>query len=96
MNSLNDCSVHFRAKKTRDLFPTSLNNAIGSFDLVYCDLWYSYKISSSCGALYFFTVLDDYARCVWIFLKFYLVRCILSSINKLRMYVLIIKQSLCV
>lgn len=38
------------------------------FDLIHCDLWGPYRTLSSCGASYFFTIVDVYSRGVWIFL----------------------------
>lgn len=35
------------------------------FSLIHCDVWGPYSIPSSCGAHYFFTIIDDYSRAVW-------------------------------
>lgn len=62
------CDVCVRAKHSRTKFPISTNKALHSFDLAHCDLWGPYRASSSCGARYFLTILDDYSRAVWVYL----------------------------
>ncbi|CAH9079545.1 unnamed protein product [Cuscuta epithymum] len=62
------CDVCFRAKQTRDSFPTSLNKTHEPFELVHCDLWGPYNTPSSCGARHFLTIVDDYSRAVWVYL----------------------------
>ena len=58
----------FLSKKTREAFHESFNNAIEPFALVHCDVWGPYRTPSSCGAVYFLTIVDDYSRAVWIHL----------------------------
>ena len=48
------------------MFSSSENKAKECFDLIHCDLWGPYRVLASCGALYFFTIVDDYSRVVWI------------------------------
>lgn len=36
--------------------------------MIHCDLWGPYTTPSSCGAIYFLTVVDDYSRAVWVYL----------------------------
>ncbi|XP_026397161.1 uncharacterized protein LOC113291895 [Papaver somniferum] len=62
------CDICFKAKQTRTTFPVSENKADDFFDLVHCDVWGPYRTSSSCGAHYFLTIVDDYSRCVWVYL----------------------------
>ena len=54
------CDVCPMAKQTRDCFPSSTHKASRLFELVHCDLWGPYSVSSSCGATYFLTLVDDY------------------------------------
>lgn len=61
----NSCDVCIRAKQTRDKFNESLNKADAPFSMIHCDLWGPYITSSSCGAHYFLTIVDDYSRAVW-------------------------------
>ena len=56
------------AKQTRDCFPSSSHKASQLFELVHCDLWGPYSVPSSCGAIYFLTLVDDYSRAVWVYL----------------------------
>ncbi|XP_021746631.1 uncharacterized protein LOC110712474 [Chenopodium quinoa] len=62
------CEVCMRAKHPRDSFPLSDNKASRIFEKIHCDLWVPYRHVSSCGARYFFTIVDDYSRVVWIYL----------------------------
>ncbi|XP_021755434.1 uncharacterized protein LOC110720688 [Chenopodium quinoa] len=56
------------AKQTRDSFPSSDSRASRIFEMIHCDLWGSYKTSSTCGAHYFLTIVDDFSRVVWVYL----------------------------
>lgn len=49
-------------------FNESHNKVIKPFALVHCDVWGPYHTHSSCGAVYFLTIVDDYSREVWIHL----------------------------
>ena len=60
--------VCMRAKHPRDRFPSSDNKASRIFEKIHCDLWGPYRHVSSCGARYFWTIVDDYSRVVWIYL----------------------------
>lgn len=60
--------ICLRAKQTRDIFSSSLNNSSAIFDLIHCDLWGPYFTLSSFGALYFLTISDDHSRFVRIYL----------------------------
>ncbi|KAG7553171.1 Reverse transcriptase RNA-dependent DNA polymerase [Arabidopsis thaliana x Arabidopsis arenosa] len=62
------CEVCFRAKQTRDCFPTSINKTTEIFQLIHCDVWGPYRTPSSSGARYFLTIVDDFSRGVWLFL----------------------------
>lgn len=58
------CDVCPLANQTRASFPISLNKATRSFELIQCDMWGPYNVPSSCGAVYFLTLVDDYSRIV--------------------------------
>jgi hypothetical protein len=62
------CDICFKAKQTRVSFPISSSNKIELFELIHCDVWGPYSVSSSCGASYFLTIVDDCSRGVWIYL----------------------------
>ena len=55
------CDICIKAKQARELFPLSNNKAVSLFDLIYCDIWGPYSESSSCGAYYFLTIVDDFS-----------------------------------
>ena len=56
-------------KHTRVLFPKRLNNRAKSpFELVHTDVWGPCRTASTLGFQYFFTFIDDYSRCTWLFL----------------------------
>nr|GFA81985.1 retrovirus-related Pol polyprotein from transposon TNT 1-94 [Tanacetum cinerariifolium] len=62
------CDVCHRAKQSREKFLVSDNKVASIFELIHCDLWGPYKTTSSCGASYFLTVVDDFSRSVWVYL----------------------------
>ena len=62
------CDVCFRAKQTRQCFPSSSNKAKEVFDLIHVDLWAPYRTTALCGSRYFLTIVDDCSRAVWLYL----------------------------
>ena len=62
------CDVCFRAKKTREVFYDSFNKTKAYFDLIHVDVWGPYSIPSTCGAVYFLTLVDDFSQTVWLHL----------------------------
>ncbi|CAH9066166.1 unnamed protein product [Cuscuta epithymum] len=56
------------AKKKRDVFPTNHNKASRIFELLHCDLWGPHNTPSSCDAVYFLTIVDNFSRSVWVYL----------------------------
>nr|AAC67205.1 putative retroelement pol polyprotein [Arabidopsis thaliana] len=66
--SSRSCDVCFRAKQTREVFPDSSNKSTDCFSLIHCDVWGPYRVPSSCGAVYFLTIVDDFSRSVWTYL----------------------------
>jgi len=67
-NKFENCDICFRAKQCRENFPIREQRASGIFEMIHCDLWGPYRTSSSCGAYYFMTIVDDFSRNVWIYL----------------------------
>jgi len=57
-----------RAKQTRNMFSLSYNRATGPFKVIYCDLWGRYHTPSISGCHYFFAIVDDFSRAIWVFL----------------------------
>lgn len=62
------CDVCLQAKQCCDSFFTSNNKASEIFEMVHCDVWGPYRISSLCNAYYFLTIVDDYSRGTWVYL----------------------------
>ncbi|KAL9233094.1 hypothetical protein vseg_008132 [Gypsophila vaccaria] len=62
------CDICLRSKQTRSIFSLSNNKAAMLFDLIHCDVWGPYKPNLACGSRYFLSIVDDYSRCVWVFL----------------------------
>ena len=60
------CDICFRAKQTRTQFVASESHAL--FQLIHCDIWGAYRVPSLCGAQYFWTIVDDASRAVWVYL----------------------------
>ena len=59
------CYVCLLAKQCKLPFASSSSIAAKPFDLVHCDIWGPYRISSYNGCRYFLTVVDDYSRGLW-------------------------------
>ena len=68
VNHTDSCDICFTAKQTRVVFQESSNKATAQFELIHCDVWGPYRTPSSCGAVYFLTIVDDYSRAVWVHL----------------------------
>lgn len=66
--SSNPCDICFRAKQTREVFYDSMNKTSECFSLIHVDVWGPYRVPSSCGAVYFLTIVDDFSRAVWTYL----------------------------
>lgn len=62
------CDICQHAKHSHSSFSLSHNIANNCFDLIRCDLWGPYRTTSSCGAHYFLTIVDDFTHAVWIYL----------------------------
>lgn len=56
-----------QAKQAHDYFPTSDNKAPWIFDLIHCDLSRPYNTHSSCDAIYFLTLVDDFSHAIWVY-----------------------------
>ena len=69
LGEIKSCDICFRAKQTREIFNDSNNKALDCFSLVHADVWGPYRTPSTCGAIYFLTLVDDYSRTVWTYLK---------------------------
>ena len=66
--TLNKYTICPCAKQIRIHFTVSISKSSACFNLVYMDLWVSYKNLSHDGHKYFLTVVDDMSRYTWIFL----------------------------
>ena len=62
------CDACHHTKQTRIPFFESSNKAECIFNLIHCDVWGPYTEASSCGAHYFFTIVDDASRATWVYL----------------------------
>lgn len=62
------CDSCIRAKQTRLPFPVSTIKTVSCFDLIHCDIWGRYNTSSTSGAHYFLSIVDDYSMSVWVYL----------------------------
>ena len=61
-----DACLH--AKQICCSFSQSEGHASDLFELIHFDIWGTYRESSSCGAYYFLTVVDDKSQTVWVYL----------------------------
>ena len=62
------CLICPLAKHARTPFPLSTISSSKCFDLIHCDIWGPFTISSFTGAKYFLAIVDDYSRCTWTYL----------------------------
>lgn len=62
------CETCYCAKQTRNCFSLSSSQAERIFQLIHCDIWGPYRESSSNGAHYFLTIVDDASRATWAYL----------------------------
>ena len=62
------CDVCFQAMQTREVLNDSFNKTTACFDLIHVDVWGPYRTPSTCGAVYFSTIVDDFSRTVWLHL----------------------------
>lgn len=62
------CHICPLAKQKRHSFPTSINVASSSFDLIHCDLWGPFLPITVQGYKFFLTIVDDCSRFVWTYL----------------------------
>lgn len=62
--SSSPCDICFRAMQTREVYHDSLNETTDCFSLIHVDIWGPYRVPSSCGAVYFLTIVDDFSRAI--------------------------------
>ena len=62
------CDVCCRAKQTHEVFYDSMNKTKDCFSLIHVDVWGPYRVPSSCGAVYFLTIVDKFSKTVWTYL----------------------------
>jgi len=56
------------SKQHRNHFSVSEHTTSSLLELVHCDLCGHYRTISSCGVLYYLTILDDYSHAIWVYL----------------------------
>jgi hypothetical protein len=64
----NFCDVCPLAKHKRLPFPNDGHKTSHVFDLIHCDIWGPYFLSTHDGFKYFLTIVDDCSRSTWIYL----------------------------
>ena len=62
------CDVCPLAKQKRLPFNESLHIFENYFDLIHCDLWGPFSVSTIDSCKYFLTIVDDCSRCTWVYL----------------------------
>ncbi|CAN1853821.1 Retrovirus-related Pol polyprotein from transposon TNT 1-94, partial [Linum perenne] len=62
------CNTCHLAKQRTLPFQRSTSRASIPFELVHMDIWGPFHSATYDGYSYFLTVLDDFSRCVWVFL----------------------------
>ncbi|KAL5538181.1 hypothetical protein UlMin_044629 [Ulmus minor] len=67
-NKADPCYIYPLAKQRRLSFVSNNHMAKNPFDLIHCDVWGPYHVSSYLGYKYFLTLVDDCTRFTWLFL----------------------------
>ena len=62
------CEVCPLAKQKRLPFNKSSHFSANCFDLIHCDLWGPFLVSTIDNCKYFLTIVDDCSRCTWVYL----------------------------
>lgn len=62
------CYICPFAKQRRLSFPFNNNVASAVFDIVHCDIWGPFKVSTYTGYQYFITIVNDCSRYTWTYL----------------------------
>ena len=60
------CYICHLAKQKRLSFDSNSHMAQSPFNLIHCDIWGSYHVSSQCGHKFFLTLVDDCTRFTWL------------------------------
>lgn len=64
-----NCESCQHGKHAHSSFSSLVNNrAKAPFSLVHSDVWGPSHVNSTLGFSYFFTFIDDFSRCTWLFL----------------------------
>lgn len=62
------CTICPRARQSRLPFTSSSIKTLAPFQLIHIDVWGSYTQPTYNSCSYFLTIVDDFTRCIWIFL----------------------------
>ena len=62
------CDVCPLTKQKRLPFNESLHISENCFDLIHCDLWGPFSVSTIDSCKYFLTIVNDCSRCTWVYL----------------------------
>lgn len=82
--NIKSCDACIRAKQSKWLFPISSIKSKSCFDIIHCDIWKRFPIASNIGAHYFFSIVDDHIRYMWIYFmqnKYEVETCLLAFIK---------------
>lgn len=62
---ITSCTVCPLSKQHMLPFPKSNTHSSSPFDLLHCDLWGPYRVSTMNGCKYFLAIVDDFSRSTW-------------------------------
>lgn len=65
------CEACCKAKQTRSSFPISMNKTMHAFEVIQCDIWDPYKMTSFSRSHYFLTIVDHFSQTTWVFVMNY-------------------------
>ncbi|GKB85257.1 putative RNA-directed DNA polymerase [Tanacetum coccineum] len=67
-NHLSPCDICHKAKQVREPFPLSDHKTTSVGDIIHCDVWGPYRVTSKDGYKFFLTLVDDFSRAVWVYM----------------------------
>lgn len=65
---IEDCEICYKARQTRNHFPTHNRRSYTLFHMVHGDVWGPYSKSNICDVKYVLTLVEDHSRITWTYL----------------------------
>ena len=69
MGSLDSCLICPLAKQCELPFPSHNHMSLHAFDLIHCDIWGLFHVSTHIGHRYFLSIVDDHTQYLDLFVE---------------------------